>query len=82
MATATITLQGLCAGQGHARITVTVGARQVQFEFDTDELRPVDEEPIEALREFARLATRFHCRGMTRNQTRNALQGGIDVVTS
>lgn len=81
MATATITLQSICAGGGHVTLGVQVNGGQVrQFHFDSDEIR--EQIGVERLRDALLVLVRLHCMGMTRAQVRNELQAGIDVVTS
>ena len=81
MATATITLQSVCAGGNHVTVRLTVGAQNFDFTYMIDEL----DNPITA--EERRLATsiitRFHCQGMTAAQAKAELVSpGISVVTS
>ena len=81
MASATITLQSVCAGGDHVNVRLTVGAQNFDFNYGIDELR----ETITP--EERRLATsviaRFHCQGMTKAQAKTELTSpGISVVTS
>lgn len=81
MATATITMQSVCAGGDHVTVRLTVGAQNFDFNFGVDELR----DPITAddRRLATSIMTRFHCQGMTKAQARAELQSpGISVVTS
>ena len=80
MATATISLQSVCAGGGHAVLRLTVGAQTFDYSYNMDDLR----EPItaEQRKEAVSVITRFHCGGMTKAQAATELQSpGISVVT-
>ena len=81
MATATITLQSVCAGGDHVVVRLTVGAQNFDFNYNVDELR----DPITAQQrqEAVSIITRFHCGGMTKAQAKAELTSpGISVVTT
>ncbi len=81
MASATITLQSVCAGGDHVVVRRTIGGNSVDFSFSVDQLR----EPITQVdqREALQTIIRFHCQGMTKAEAKAELEPpGISVVTS
>jgi hypothetical protein len=81
LASATITLQSVCAGGDHVTLRLTVGAQTFDFHYGIDELR--ENISTDDRREAVRTITRFHCGGMTKAQAKAELQGtGISVATS
>ena len=80
MANATITGVAQCAGGDHVTLRLTVGAQNFDFVYHLDELLggiPPDDRALATL-----VISKFHCTGMTKQQARTALAGGVDVVTT
>jgi len=74
-----ITLDGVCAGQNHAHISVAVNggaARQLTVEAD-DLMAPVT---LEEGKEALMTILRYHFRGRTKLQIKNELEAGIALV--
>lgn len=81
MASATITLQSVCAGGDHIVLRLTIGAQNFDFPFGVDELRQAIS--AEERKEAVSVITRFHCGGMTKAQAKAELQSpGIAVTTA
>lgn len=81
MATATITLQSVCAGGDHLVMRLTIGANNFDYNVTDDEVRATIT-PAERRAAMLTMA-RFHCQGMTRAQAKAELDPpGISVVTS
>jgi hypothetical protein len=81
MATITISLLSICDGGEHAKIRVTMpGGATRDVEISASDVLT----PLSADEQAAAVAAmiRLHCNGMTRAQTRNAIQSGINVATS
>lgn len=78
MATAVnITLQGICTGQNHLHMDVTVNGNTRNYTFEADEiLAPITEEMI---RDTIVTVLRLHLRGLTKLQARNTLQAGVNL---
>ncbi len=81
MASATITLQSICAGGEHCVVRLTVGAQDFDFNFPISELNnPISAEERKAA---TSIIARFHCGGLTKAQAKTELQSpGIAVSTS
>ena len=81
MATATISLQSVCAGGDHVTVRLTVGAQNFDYGYEISELN----EPItaEQRKDAVSVITRFHCGGMTKAQAKAELTlPGIVVSTA
>ncbi len=81
MASATITLQSVCAGGDHVVLRLTVGAQTFDFNYNIDDLN----DPItpEERQQAVSIITRFHCGGMTKAQAKTELTSpGISVSTT
>lgn len=75
----TITLESVCAGGGHAHLSIQrdAGASRV-VPFDADALRrPLT---VDDLSTFAELVTRIRCAEITRAQARTLMASGISVT--
>ena len=81
MATATISLQSVCAGGDHVTVRLTVGAQNFDYAYNVDELREAISS--EQRKDAVLTIMRFHCGGMTKAQAKAELQSpGIAVSTS
>lgn len=81
MASATITLLGVCPGGDHVNVRLTAGGQDFDFWYEIGELN----NPITAdeRKSACSIITRFHCQGLTKAQAKAELQSpGISVVTS
>lgn len=82
MATISYALDRVCAGGGHAHVSVSLnGGLSQHFAYTMDELRA----PLSALtqdeRELAALViAKLHLAGMSKQQARNAIQAGFTVT--
>lgn len=81
MANLNIVATTQCSTGEHLKLRLTAPGGNNDFAFNIDDLRAVmtTEEQFQA----AMFLVRYHCRGMTRQQTLNQLATpGIDVVTT
>jgi hypothetical protein len=81
MTTATITLVSICAGGDHVAFDGSIaGGPSIRGNYTVDELR--EALTADTGRDLLRLLVQLHCRGMTKNQTRNAVTAGITITTA
>lgn len=70
----------ICAGGGHAHITITVdGGAAQRFMFEPDDIRSALSDPDER-KALLRAILKLHFAGATRAQVRAALLAGVTVT--
>lgn len=80
--TVVVALEGLCAGQNHAHLSVTENGGPVrQFTFEAEDLMiALNPITLDQAHDALSVILRYHFKGRTKLQIRNELQAGIELV--